>query len=757
MQLPPEVLFQVFSQVEEPLDLYHASLVAKAWRATAVDPRLWEDFYWRYYRGGRSHKAKEEKMLIQRLTHRRHAAMRQWLKKVLSSSPSPDSPITSPPFLKSSVEVVNPMPKFYSLFVSRMNSDDKLLRDVRKHTTLRTGIFEDLLALVSLYGEMARDLLAALAATQQLNTGTVERFAKGGADHVKGRNRLRAIDVHASAAAGRAQPETPDCLALHDVARKILAHLQRRQAIRGVQGLVEQSEATASADITMTPRERVWERCVGIEDALLNVALFHSGETAEVKNYLDTLALFVWSNVQRLQKQRRDERHHDAQADSVEFVPQTTRQLMKDIGTTLRDLGFGLASDKGYHDISNCFLNASLVCPTQRKTTPLNFMAVICFVARRLGVASSLIDIDAPTTAIAVVMEDEEQPAAWSGDSNEQEWGRFFLRLGREHVNFILEVGGVRHSLTSPRDPALTAAQAERYLQPASPDMVLLRLSTTILSACQVQWWGVQGSPVANATAGNSPGEASSRATGSLQDGLALLCDYLSDGECPPPWPLFPALLRSSLAGLPSTRPQAPRIDSRALRQDAAGVVAWLCRLLPSSFFIGDQVNDMQVVRTCVGAGANWGPNRADLALLLEVSGSNVKRELARARRRATTWEDGVEERAGTDSNSEDDGNYSTLPRPSRALRRIATQVLAVDRLACNGMGGSGGLGPAERSPAALRLMDKSYPEKLRARYAIGTVFTHRVQGYLGIIAGRESICTGPEEWIAEHGVVSRC
>lgn len=746
--LPAEILFSIFGQLEDPRHLYSASLACKAWRAAAIDVRLWEDFYWRYYRGGRSQNRKEDQSLTQRATQRRHAAMRQWFRQTTSSS----APL--PAFLNGSIVRASALPNFTVLFAQRMAKDDNLLQQLRRHIARSTCTLGSMLQIIHRYGDASRELLAALVAVQQITTETVAAVAFTDS---KDGPALRAIDVHTRAAGGQSHPQQHACLALRYAAQTILSHLQRREAIRSLATQRQRWESKLNHAASL--RERIMVKSLGAGDVLSNLALFRYGERNEVGAYLDLLALYAWTQLVNEQRKASAEQGGQSGHDTAYF--DHARCLMSSINLALHSINFGLVGGDDAHDLNNGFYNAALCCPTQRKCVALTLMTITCCVARRLGIAAA--PLSRLNHAFAVVFEGIATPSSWPGDSEEREWGRFFVAPRQNGPSRVIEVGTLKSILSpSPQEP-FSPRQLNSIVEPTAPDVILRHVVLGMQFRLQ------HGPPVLQSDLAGGPSQAApgnqAQIIGSTpsQNPLELLHDFLAGQSTAPPWPLDSPLLPSSLALLPSTRAGAPREKSRALREDAQGVCSWISRLTTAVEMDMTEQSDRQIMATCIGELAIYGPHRADIALLLELGGGDIGPWLR------ISGQVGTEEAEDVDQGSEDGSGWDTESKsedeafagagqrsPSSELLSHVGLVLGLDKLPCNGIGGSGGAGQAQRDPPTVRVLDQAFPASLRARYHIGTVFKHRVHGYYGVVAGRSSQCRLPEAWMVGQRTVSK-
>lgn len=848
--LPPEVLLGVFKYLDHPRDLYHASLTSKAWRAVAIDARLWEVHYWRFYRVGFSAAGSEQDdVLLKRKEQREHAKMLLWFDEATASSlpldsfspfvtrditsgrnslyeplargllvwlikldgnggealeamfdfveaevkakgtidpeeatprilahletlfepqPTPEdkayansnfdkylwglnqivsfSPpgeVPPPPFLQLSTTTA-PSLDFNALFRARMNADEQLLLALEEHIQLQTGTLDSMLRLVAGHGDTARDFLAALASEQRVTRESVANFVQLGHDHADDQPPMRALNVHTRAAAGLCHSLSAQCLSFQYAASNMLAHLQRRDAVRSLQALRERWNQPGDEKETL--RVRVMRRCEALEEGIEALSLFGHTERGELRQYLDLLALFVWTNAQAYEALGSKKLGQASSASqSAASGKTTTRTLMAHITNFLSSFNLGLALGDDFQDPLNSFPNVVLCCPVQRKTTSTILLAIVCAVARRLGIAATL--RATPHITAAVVLEDGAEPTSWPGDSEDREWKRFFLLpIGSRDIS-VAELGAARACMSIGNQGPLEEASLTRILEPASPTTILLQAALHLLATLG----DAPPQPGDDATLGPSQDfpvhKASTSQVKTARDDLSALSNYLSGHSSSPPFPLTPALLQSSLSALPSTLARAPRDKSKVWRSETLGMMGWLVRLLEPSTAGGAAGAEQQIAASCVGNPAVWAHHRGDLALLIEVNGGNVEQALEAARQRG---EDGMEEDA-----AEDDEGDGAVGASSPAMRRYICQALVLDHLPCNGTGGSGRVGPAQRDIATLRPRDESYSPRLRAQHSIGTVFKHRLHGYYGVVVGRESVCSAPESWMIEHGIVS--
>lgn len=690
--LPNEVLSAVFSYLPSPLDLHHASRVSMAWRAAAVDPRLWQPHYWAFYRPPAVPESEEDRLLCARRGYMRRAEMRAFAEGIQPSS-SPQ-----PAFLDPKVDHGQErgrLPNFHSLFVKRINEDDRLMRDLRAQLDLDCGVFDNLLRIIEGYGDGARDLLFSLCSDQQLTSSSIDQLALS-SSNTKQRDWPRALVVHQHAASRTPELSPSHCIGLQHTAYQLLGHLQRRQALRAIRQLQQRISSPAS-----TLKARVLESSFGVEEALTSLSLFHFGEASEVSNYLDLLALYVWLELEA------------GSESETEPWPATTRSLIVRIEASLHRLGFCITSEAGENDLANFFINLALVCPAQRTTSDLVFSGILCAVCRRLGVAA------APTNTPAwiVVVEEGEKPENWSGV--EGDWKRFyFVPDSQRRRHRILQTSDVMETVTSMTAEDRANRSVEDFLQPGSP------LNALTSTAQQVSH---------SLRHNNEPAEPpttidSSSPNVHLSEQISLLPDDLLARTALPPQPLSPAALASSLALLPPTQAGSPRFASIGLRQDARYCTLWVIRLLepdsvggvePSEDFLMDVTRDHPYLRS-------------DIALSLEMHGCHVKTQVGLTR-------SVLREKAGEEAGSFSDIDYVDGPEPPAGVHGLLIDAMSYDMEPSDGLGGYGAGGPG--SARERELLDPAHPRNAAVRHGVGTVFTHRQRGYRAVVFGWDSTC----------------
>lgn len=291
-----------------------------------------------------------------------------------------------------------------------------------------------------------------------------------------------------------------------------------------------------------------------------SIALFRGGERSETRDYLDLLALFVWKDIETRERFDREgpidmEKHPDLKDSAVADIPQgSTRRFMTLIDRSLRRLGFAIAVDPDtVKDLDNFYLNASLLCPAQRVTSPLVMCAILCAVARRLGVAAA--PVKTTSGAVAMILEEGEQPEDWTSDSSD--WPCFYWAHSKGPRACFYELSQFHRQAARRSASSQPRQDLDYLLEPASPIDVLLTASKEMLLA----FLNDARRPHRSALDSNERVEhhhapladaASSSASSSEQ--VTLLRDYLWGRSGFLPWPLPPPTLPSSLALLPPTK-----------------------------------------------------------------------------------------------------------------------------------------------------------------------------------------------------------
>lgn len=489
-------------------------------------------------------------------------------------------------------------------------------------------------------------------------------------------------------------------------------------------------------------------RCnAGAEDVFATLSLFRSGDKSEVAEYLDLLALFVWADLDA--RARYDEyfvefiKGKDAEEDDdvCEDTPLgSTRLFMIRIERSLRRLGFCVSSatideiEPLSYDYDDFYINTSLLCPSQRATSPLTYMAIICSVARRLGVAAAL--IDAPTQAMAVVQEEGVEPAGWRGEEREV-WSQFvFLPSidGRQGVLDCTEL--VTYASQLGQKPSLDPASPLDILRRAADDMVKNRHGKR-----PPGWLDDE----------LDAKEISTTSRSSIRE----LRDYLQgrQGASSLPAPLLPAFLPSTLAFLPPTKAGAPRAKPEGLKEMTDYAALWANNFaLPrrATTTGGWHGVDQNLYMTiCSESGSAF---RCDLAILLRANGAKVKKELDEARQAVKAG--GVSfSNIPTKQDMRPQQKAGSVPGPLKQLLALALKVDYQPNTGVGGDGAGGQVGDLTRSNREL--LNPAHPLNAKVEHGIGTVFVHRTFGYRGVIFGWDSTGSKEKARVARMDVVS--
>lgn len=707
--LPIDVLSHTFSYLTSPIDLYRASLVDRQWRAAAIDSRLWEAYYWVFYRIRLWSQDREEILLYARRKASRYHAMRAWVQRAANANGL--SQISYPPFLLGdrggdSHSALD----FHDLFIRRINADERLLWDLRAIADLDCHILDHLLDVAQRYGDKGRDLLIAICADQQLtqrSLGFLTRAA--GSDGSHDRRWPRAIEVHARVAAGCSEPHVHYCISLHRMAQQVLGLLQRRQALRAIQSL---QGRFSTIPALQTLKQRVQESAEGIEEAFQSLALFRYGEPGETEDYLDLLALYVWADVNAIATTGRHTSAHD-------YPLGSTRSLLLRIVASLHRLGFRGVDKGASSSIELLFFHVQTLRPPQHHSAMI-LAAILCAVCRRLGVAATL--VNAPGSGLVTVIEEGKQPESWSGD--EHSWKSFyFVPVRRPPYRWICEDQHLVEFVDSLKVDASAAGLTvssgmDDFQQPASPLAVLDKAADVILLLLSQQ--GATQAYRARASRDEI------HSTPSRQDNeLSRLGDYLCGRSPSPPRPLESVTLPSSLALFqPSTAGSSSGL-SLALRQEARHCALWLTRLIaPNTLRPPGQADKLLQgsIRSHFGC---------DIALLLELHGCRVETELRAAR-------GGLAMAGYADGAVRDEGEFVDGPDPPEGVGDLLVTLRSADARPNRGeLGGLGGCEPGKREGA---LLNPAHPSNaLRVKHRVETLFIHREHGLHGVVIGWDS------------------
>lgn len=723
--LPPELLLRVLAQLDNAIHLYTASLVSKAWRAAATDSRLWEDHYWRFYRPIPPSDEGHNAAIYRAWEQRRYAAMMEWLRQASPSS------LATPPFLeimRSNLRISNAVqaPDFHVLFVKQMNADEELLRDLRTHVNETSHVLRSLLRIVNKHGSTSRYLLATLCATQRLTDNNIERLLPPDND-ANSTPWPRALQLHLTAGEGRTPLHSEHSLALHHAANMLLGHLQRRDGILSIQSIKNRKQSFESSG-SSSLREKIERCCLGVEEASESVTLFRGATRSDVRDYLDLLALFVFSDLEVQDRCNKAGKTATPLHHSTESCPSgSTRRYMARIVASLRWLGFTTATGPDLEDLDNAFLNVVLHCPAQRPATPLTLATIVCLVARRLGITATL--TKDPSRSFVVVVEDGDQPATWGLGEDDREWQRFVVSVTDSEERTVWEVGRLKRFLTT---QGVASSQQDALLEPASPLDILDRIVTTLKDTV------VQG-PRAAVTRRQGTeryvGEDDAIIRAEARHAFGRLRLYLQGRQPYPPSPLMPTMLPPSLVMLPSTHVHGARAKPNRLSVEAMYCIHWIVRILASHRIGGVQrANDTLglIIATPVDAFG------CDYVLLAQLNEGTLSVETCGR-------------------------NASSMEQAARRCSSHFASLLDDDARRGSGLGCAGDAQRvlAERSgyPFLPRhLFDRAHHFNRCVQFGVGAVVRNRKEDWYGVVIGWDREVGNDEEAVEIFtGVSSRC
>lgn len=509
-------------------------------------------------------------------------------------------------------------------------------------------------------------------------------------------------------------------MSLYHIASKALGHLQRRDALYALREL-EDRLPTLRKRGAQTMRDWVTACCLGLEEASEGMAFFRGAERTELREYLDLLAVFVFSTLQA------EDRHAAAgQAESACMAPTqsypagSTRHHMVRIVASLRALGFTTATSADLQDLDNFFPNVALYCPAQRSTHPTTLAIIVCAVARRLGIASSI--SKASGFSLVTAFEDGDSPAAWRAGEDEREWRRFFVDVGKPPESSICEIDRARR-LLSGTEPAKSDHAAQ--LEPADPFQVLGALAAQLMDSVEV----ASGSVRLILNREGFSGEDAANVGSSQLNRLRL---YFEGRQPHPPVPLPCATFGSSIALLPSTDANGMRAPPKRMAKDAEYCARWISRLVaPQQAGVLDKANE--ALAGMIASSTSM--FACDYILLMHID----------------KW----------DYCKQSSSRSRVKPPVSRYFEEQLMPVLAWDGAPGVGLGVMGGVDEPElrkkASSEALprRLVDRSYPTNRHVELGIGAVVRNRVSGMRGVVMGWDSECRHDEDWIAHQDFVS--
>lgn len=749
--LPTEILYAIFNQLDDPRDLHQASLVSHAWRRVATEDKLWEVHFWNFYRPvyTMTEDAEELAALQGRRRSYQRASIVGWMQRasasplsanlfqeipctadqVAAGASTPLNPVaipstrqlSLPPFLaaRATQRSNSSLPSFYRLFARQMNEDDALLQAIRKYADATAGLIDPLLLTLSDQRFGSRYLLAALCAIQRPTKDNITAFLVP-QQREDAQSWPRALQVHKMAREGKTLPHTEYNLSLYHIASKALGHLQRRDALYALREL-EDRLPTFSKRGAQTMRDWVTACCLGLEEASEGMALFRGTERTEMREYLDLLAVFVFSSSQAEDRQAAaGQAVSRCMAPTQSYPAGSTRHHMVRIVASLRALGFTTAASADLQDLDNFFPNVALYCPAQRSTHPTTLAIIVCAVARRLGIASSISKALGCTLIIAV--EDGDQPAAWRAGEDEREWRRFFVEVGQPPQTSICESDRARGLLSGTE---LAKSDHAAQLEPADPLQVLGALAAQLMASVEV----ASGPVRLNLNREGFSGEDAAN-VGSSQ--LSRLRLYFEGRQPHPPAPLPCATFGSSIALLPPTDANGMRAAAKRMAKDAEYCARWIRRLVaPQQAGALDEANG--ALAGMIASSTSM--FACDYSLLMQIDNWRYYKQ----------------------------GTSTSRNRPpvARYFEEQLMPVLAWDGAPGVGLGVMGGVDEPElrkkASSEALprRLVDRSYPANRHVELGVGAVVRNRVNGMRGVVVGWDSECRRDEDWIAHRDFVS--
>lgn len=626
--------------------------------------------------------------------------------------------VPTPSFLQT-LPRADKLPAFYCLFRSRLAADDKLLRKLRQHLELTHNLMPDLRKIAVEQSGASRSLFAALVATQPVTADSIEDLvpkqasAAGSSPDDDSTIWPCAFEIHTAAARGESLPVQAHCLDLRLAALRGLSHLEHLDAVDRLHRLKEQRVTydadTSSGSLDNTSgayRRRLHKHCEALESAMEAVALFRSANASEIRQYLDYLALFVWTDLGAQER----------------FSPQTlsphppgsTRRLMANIVASLHVLGFAVAAGTDADDTDNAFVHTALYCPAQRRTSALTLASIISAVARRLGVAASVSRVASPV--LIAVVEDGRKPDSWKGES--ALWSQFLIHVDDRQQRWVWEVEEMADHLGQAQ--AKQGMAQHPLLQPASPLAVLERIARDILQKTSQD---DRESPTRWGKPARYPAEDDLLACAACWSELGKLRFFLEGRVDSTFGPLLPPLMPSSLALIPPTDAHAVYEKWPHVAEDveycAEYCAKWVLKVVAPQHLGGVNAAKEEL-------GKMIGETASEVFLLDCYLLTPGKGRLA---------------------------GYGTWPE---SVRRLLHQ----NELAGSGLGGIGSypmyiLDRPWGAIVARRYLDPAESANSEVKFGVGMVVKHDIFSWHGVVVGWDTGCRAEERWMKFADVVS--
>ncbi|CAO1634946.1 unnamed protein product [Sympodiomycopsis kandeliae] len=390
--LPHEVLHHILIHLDDPRDLHYFSLTCKRHRILATRDAFWEPIYINWWSSLSDQGAESEFRQKRRKQKLRNLVLDE--ERCISASdfvPTAEEqhqPLYSIDGLLGSphqpTQNHHPHTPFYRISCDRLNTEDHFLKRAQHHVNLSHGQLVSALDIAHTLGNSIRDLLHILVWDQQISFDLSEAERRD--LHVRLVSQAtnepwpKARHLHLRAISGSPQPHAQYHLALFELAQSLLRYLQRRDAVSSFRQLSQQRreselgrqrEESVDQDARVESRtlhEQSRECSLQAEEALIAMSQFRGVDKAQVVEYLDLLAVYLYMKLR-------------AHSESIS----TTRDVVKVVLQNLRALSFGVADSLDFFTLDNSFLHVSLFCPHNRATLPLTLNVIFASVASRLG------------------------------------------------------------------------------------------------------------------------------------------------------------------------------------------------------------------------------------------------------------------------------------------------------------------------------------------------------------------------------------
>lgn len=301
--LPDELVAHVCSLVNaDPLDLYRLSLCSRRLRRIATSASPWQHWFLTWWSGisdddDHHHSRAEYK---QRHNYRKRK-LREWVQDDQRTSQtqekstlySIDGLLAPLPTQEADQDAAAAGPAaYYDICRTRLNTEDYFLTRARHHVNLKHGRLVSALDIVCQGGYQLKEILHLLLWDQTITSSPsgLDQFAQASPTN----KWPTAREIHLRAVAGIPRPHTQYHIALSELAKTLLGHLQRREALDTCRDLRDEEfeldmrtqgqDSIPSEGGSHTLTDICKTNAIGLEAAIVAVTQFRRGEKRQVRS-----------------------------------------------------------------------------------------------------------------------------------------------------------------------------------------------------------------------------------------------------------------------------------------------------------------------------------------------------------------------------------------------------------------------------------------------------------------------------------------